>query len=118
VPQVSGNYSGTLNFVFPELNASMACPASTVVTQSGSNVNMAPIIATGQCAGMSIPIGAMDIDSNGGLGSGSGTYYDSSCGGTYSYTVGGGFYGREFRLSMSATSPTCYNFNFTSVLSR
>ena len=30
----------------------------------------------------------------------------------------GGFFGRELRFSLVATSTTCLNFNFTAVLSR
>jgi hypothetical protein len=119
MPQVGGSYSGTMTLVYPELAGSMSCPASTAVTQSGSTVNMAPIIATGQCAGISFPLGTMSIDSTGAIdgGSGSGSYVDPSCG-AYSYTASGGFFGREFRLSMNAVSATCYNYTLTWVLSR
>lgn len=119
IPTVSGNYSGTSTFSFPELHATMNCPASTVVTQSGSTVSVAPIVLTGQCGTISIPVGLATIDATGAIegGGASGTYNEPSCG-TYNYTGSGGFFGREFRLSMSASSSTCYNFNFTMVLTR
>jgi len=118
IPQVAGNYSGSGTLTFPELQTSITCPASTTVTQSGTTVNIAPIILAGQC-GTSIPLGQGTINATGALdgGSDSGTYNEPSCG-TYNYTASGGFFGRELRISMSATSSTCVNFNFTMVLSR
>lgn len=119
IPSVNGSYSGTVTLAYPELQRSLTCPASTTVTQSGSTVNIAPILLGGQCGGLSIPIGQGSIDSTGALdgGSGSGTYTEASCG-VYSYTVSGGFFGREFRASATYTSRTCYNFNFTMTLTR
>jgi hypothetical protein len=119
-PAVNGNYSGSVTVNFPELNAAVTCPASTVVTQSGSTVNVAPIVLTGQCGNLSVPLGQVTIDNTGALdGSGSsGTFFEPSCGGNYNYTGSGGFFGREFRLSMTATSAVCFNFNFTAVLTR
>jgi hypothetical protein len=67
IPTVSGKYSGSATFTFPELNASMVCPASTVVTQSGRTVNVAPIVLGGQC-GLSIPFGQATIDATGAIG--------------------------------------------------
>ena len=40
-----------------------------------------------------------------------------SCG-VYSYSGSGGFFGRDFRISLNAVSRTCYNFNMTMNLSR
>lgn len=119
IPSVNGAYSGTVTVVYPELQRSVTCPASTTVTQSGSTVNIAPIVLAGQCGGISIPIGQTTIDSTGAVdgGSGSGTYNEPSCG-VYSYSFSGGFFGREFRASANYTSRTCYNFNFTMTLSR
>lgn len=118
IPNVVGSYSGNATFTFPELRQTMTCPANTSVTQSGSTVNVAPIILNGQCGGISIPFGQATIDNTGALqGNSSGTYNDPSCG-TYSYTASGGFFSRELRISVTATSRTCYNFNFTANLSR
>ena len=118
IPNVAGNYSGSATFNFPELATTLTCPASTSVTQSGSTVNVAPIILTGQCQNISIPFGQATIDNTGNLGgSQSGSYNEPSCG-TYNYTGSGGFFGRDLRISLNATSRTCYNFNFTATLTR
>ena len=118
IPNVVGSYTGSATLTLPELQESVTCPASTSVTQSNSTVSVAPIILGGQCGNLSVPIGQASIDNTGALiGSTTGTFNDPSCG-TYNYGGSGGFFGREFRLSMSATSATCYNFNFTMVLSR
>jgi hypothetical protein len=119
IPSVAGSYSGTASFAFPELQQMFTCPATTVVTQSGSSVNLAPIILNGQCSGVSIPVGQVTIDNTGAIQSdtGRGSYTEPSCG-VYDYTGSGGFFGREFRLSMNGTSRTCYNFNFTAVLNK
>jgi hypothetical protein len=37
---------------------------------------------------------------------------DPDCG-TYNYTFNGGFFDRELRMSMRATSAVCYNFDLT-----
>jgi hypothetical protein len=119
IPSVSGSYSGSATLTLPELQVSLTCPASTAVTQSGNTVNIAPIVLKGDCGSMSIPLGSTTIDTNGAIdptGS-TGTFDDPSCG-TYKYAGSGGFFGRELRISMSATSSTCYNFNLTIVLSR
>jgi hypothetical protein len=67
---------------------------------------------------LSIPVGQATINATGALdmGSGSGTFTDPSCG-TYSYSGSGGFFGRDLRISLSATSRTCFNFNMTVTLS-
>lgn len=116
-PQVAGNYSGSVTVVYPELAVSFVCPASTAVTQSGGNVSLAPLVLSGQCGGLSIPFGSTTIDTTGSMGNVSGTTSGGSCG-TYSYTASGGFFGRELRMSMNATSNTCWNFNFSTTLTR
>jgi hypothetical protein len=117
VPQVAGSYAGSVTVSFPEIPTSVNCPATTAVTQSGLNVNVAPLILAGQCGNLSIPMGAMTIDNTGALtGTTTGTVNDTC--GVYNYTASGGFFGRELRISMNATSRTCYNFNFTAVLTR
>ena len=119
IPTVTGNYSGTTTITFPELQATVSCPTTTVVTQSGSTVSIAPLVLGGDCDGISVPLGQVRIDTTGALdgGSASGTYNEPSCG-VYSYTASGGFFGRELRISMTATSSTCLNFNFSTVLTR
>jgi hypothetical protein len=76
-------------------------------------------VLAGDCGNVSIPLGQATIDQTGAIngGSATGTNTDPSCG-TYNYTASGGFFGKEFRLSMSATSSTCLNFNFTMTLTR
>jgi hypothetical protein len=119
IPTVAGSYSGTATFTFPEVPSTVNCPASTTITQSGATVNIAPIVLAGDCGNVSIPLGQATIDQTGAIngGSATGTNTDPSCG-TYNYTASGGFFGKEFRLSMSATSSTCLNFNFTMTLTR
>lgn len=118
IPNVIGSYAGSMTLVRPEVQSSLTCPASTTVTQSGSTVTIAPIVLGGVCGVLSIPVGQAVIDTTGAItGSNTGTFFEPTCGG-YSYTASGGFFGRELRLSMSATSATCLNFNFTAVLSR
>jgi hypothetical protein len=111
-PSVAGNYSGTTTIVAPELGESLVCPTTTSVTQSGSSVNIAPLVLGGDCGGQSIPVGPMTIDANGSLGAGSGTYTEPSCG-TYDYTASGGFFDRTLQMSIIATSATCFNLNMT-----
>jgi large exoprotein involved in heme utilization and adhesion len=117
-PAVSGGYAGNGTLVAPQLAARVTCPASTSVTQSGKTVSIAPIVLTGECGSISIPVGQVAIDATGAIdGSASGSFNEPGCG-TYHYVGSGGFFGREFRISMSATSSSCENFNFTAVLSR
>jgi hypothetical protein len=75
------------------------------------------LILRGQCGTYSIPLGSTTIDATGNIGSETGTFSDPSCG-TYNYSASGGFFGKDLRLSVSASSPTCYNFNFTATLTR
>src|SRR5687767_12644968 len=81
-PTVAGNYSGNLSFVFPELQTTANCPATTTITQTEGRVSIAPIIATGACGGQSIPFGAFNIDTNGAIegGSATGSFNEPSCG--------------------------------------
>ena len=114
IPNVTGNYAGATTMTFPELGRSLTCPTTTSVTQSGATVNIAPLILSGSCANLSLPLGQARIDATGAIdfGGGAGTYTDPSCG-TYSYAGSGGFFGRDLRISLSATSRTCFNFNMT-----
>ena len=117
-PSVAGSYTGTTTLVFPELNQSVSCPTSTSVTQSGGSSNMAPLVLGGACGTLSIPVGAGTIDTLGALqGSTSGSYNEPSCG-IYNWTGSGGLFGRDLRMSINATSSTCFNFNMTMNLSR
>ena len=117
-PSVAGTYAGTTTMAFPELNQSISCPTTTSVTQSGGSINMAPLVLTGACGNLSMPVGSGTIDTLGALqGSTSGSINEPSCG-IYNWTGSGGFFGRDLRMSINATSSTCYNFNMTINLSR
>lgn len=116
-PAVAGSYAGTTTVVFPELDVTITCPTTTTVTQTNANLSIAPFVLTGACGTLSVPIGAVKIDSNGSLEGGSGNYTDPSCG-VYNYVASGGFFGRELRMSVVATSSTCFNFNMTITLTR
>ncbi len=118
-PQVSGNYSGSITLTFPEVPLTLTCPATTVIAQSGSSVSIAPLLLSGACAGVldSLPLGTVTIDTNGAITDDGMDTYTEDCG-TYNATGSGGFFGRELRFSLVATSTTCLNFNFTAVLSR
>ena len=115
IPDVTGNYSGNTTIAFPDLGQSVTCPTSTSVTQSGTTISIAPLAMTGSCGTMSIPVGQATIDATGAMPRESGTFNDASCG-TYNYTVSGGFSGRDFRLSLNATSQTCFNLNMAIAL--
>lgn len=118
-PQVSGSYAGTVTVNLPEVQQSRTCPANTSVTQSGTAINIAPIVLTGTCGNLSVPMGPATIDTTGAItGQNTGTFFEPTCGGNYSVVASGGFFGRELRLSMSASSAVCLNFNFTAVLTR
>jgi hypothetical protein len=70
IPNVAGNYVGTVSFAFPELAQTVACTTTTSVTQaSGSgNINVAPLLLAGTCAQVglsSLPMGPMTIDTTG-----------------------------------------------------
>ena len=93
-PQVSGNYAGTITFTLPELGQSASCPATTVVTQAGSSVSIAPILLSGGCAGIidSLPLGTVTITQNGAFDeAGNESFTDPSCG-VYTGTGSGGFF--------------------------
>src|SRR5687767_9417662 len=64
-----------------------------------------------------LKLGQGSIDATGAIDGGSlvTTYDEPSCG-TYSMAISGGFFGRDLRISVAATSRTCYNFNFTATL--
>jgi hypothetical protein len=117
IPNVVGNYSGNTNLVFPEIPQTLSCPTTTSVTQSGGTVNIAPLQWGGVCGGVSVPLGQFSIDNTGNLLGQSQSTYRDTCG-VYNVTASGGFFGRELRMSISATSTTCYNMNITINLSR
>jgi hypothetical protein len=118
IPSVVGNYTGNTVLTLPELGQSVTCPTTTSVTQSGTTVNIAPLVLSGECGNLSLPLGQATIDNTGAIqGQSSGTYDEPSCG-RYNYTSSGGFFGRDLRLAVNATSSTCYNINMTITLSR
>ena len=118
IPNVTGNYSGAMSIFFPELGDRISCPTTTTVTQNGGTVTFSPMQLSGQCQGMSVPLGQTTIDATGALPGESGSYHDSSCGGVYNYTASGGFFGRELRWSAIYISSVCYNMNVSINLSR
>src|SRR5215510_14906771 len=113
-PNVAGNYSGSTTVSLPELGQSVVCPTTTSITQSGNTISIAPIVLAGACGNMSVPFGQLSIDATGALGQATTTYTDSC--GVYTVSASGGFFGRDLRISMSATSRTCYNINMTMTL--
>ena len=117
IPNVTGNYSGVTTVVFPELSTSASCPTTTTVTQSGGTVNFAPLVLGGQCANQSIPMGQVSIDATGAILGRSSATQREECG-LYNISGSGGFFGRELRISINATSTTCWNMNMTINLSR
>lgn len=119
IPDVTGNYSGTTTFSFPELATTLSCATNTSVTQSGSSVSIAPLQLGGSCAtnGLSsLPVGSTTIDNTGAFGNESGSTTEAC--GVYNWTGSGGFFGRDLRLSLVYTSRTCYDMNVTINLSR
>jgi len=117
-PNVVGDYSGSTVINVPELGQQITCPTTTKVTQSGTTVNIAPLVLGGQCDNISIPLEQVTIDNTGAIqGQNSGSFDEESCG-RYTYTGSGGFFGREFRLSLNMTSSSCPNLNLTMTLSR
>ena len=112
-PGVAGSYSGTTVMTFPELSETVSCPTTTSVTQSEAQVTIAPFVLTGACGGLSVPFGTALIDGQGAfVAASSGTFNDPECG-AYNYTFSGGFFDREMRMTMRATSSVCYNFDLT-----
>jgi hypothetical protein len=115
IPQVAGNYGGTVTFTFPGVGT-VSCVATTSVTQSGSEVNVAPI-AMGSPCNLSIPVGTATIDATGAFqGSTSGTVPETC--GVYNMVGSGGFFGNQLQFSIIASSNTCVNFTFAATLNR
>lgn len=128
IPNVTGNYSGTVTITYQLTGGQISCPATTSVTQSGANVTLAPLTMAGACpsAGLSsFPVGDFTITNTGSLGTQSGTnLFVASCNGFYSYSASGGFFGStlQFTFIYTATSGGCVsqvgNFTFAGNLSR
>jgi len=118
IPTVAGNYAGTITLAFPDKGTSMTCSATTSATQSGSTVNITPIVLGGLCNGINIPIGTVIIDDTGDIpATVSGSTTNPDCG-TYNYTVIGGFDGTDLELSATFNSTTCDDAILTLVLTR
>ena len=117
-PSVAGNYSGATTMTFPEVNETVTCPTTTSVTQSGTTVSIAPLVLTGACTGFSILFGSVTINETGAFPAMPPTTVNEPSCGTYNVVGSGGFFGRELRLSITATSATCFNFNMTVSVSR
>ena len=121
-PSVAGNYAGTTTITFPEVNQTLSCPTTTSVAQTAGtgSVSIAPLQLGGGCAAAgltSLPVGSVTIDRTGAFPNENGTTSGGSCG-TYDYVASGGFFGRDFRISMVHSSPTCLDFNTTINLTR
>ena len=103
------------------LNAPYGVGLASELTARGASTTevIAPLLLSGACAGVldSFPLGTVTIDTNGAITDDGMDIYTEDCG-TYNATGSGGFFGRELRFSLVATSTTCFNFNFTAVLSR
>jgi hypothetical protein len=119
-PMVAGNYSGSITITYQLLAASLNCPATTTITQSGANVSIAPLAMTGPCTNVfpSLPMGDMTINTSGSLGSATVNNISvASCNGSYNAAASGGFFGSslQFSLAYTAASGGCVNQvgNFT-----
>jgi hypothetical protein len=125
-PAVAGNYSGTATFNLITLGASLNCPASTTVTQSGASVTLAALALSGSCASLgSLPLGSFTISTTGALVPLSQNNVPiADCNGTYNATASGGFSGStlQFAFAFTAVSGGCVgqpgNFNFSGTLTK
>ena len=118
IPSVAGTYSGSTLMAFPELAVQVTCPTTTTVTQAGATANIAPLVLSGECGNLSIPMGQVTIDTTGAINGGSTSYtFDQACGRSNA-VASGGFFGREMRISINSTSTTCYNLNMTITIRR
>jgi hypothetical protein len=103
---------------FAELGFGTRCAASTVVSQSGPVVTIAPIALGSECGGGSIPVGSATVDSAGRLRAGTNaTFTEPGCP-TYTVSGTGQFSGRELRLSLVATSARCWSLDLDARLTR
>jgi hypothetical protein len=110
IPTVSGNYAGTATVQFPEAHATLTCPATATVTQSGSTVNIGTITNAGNC-GFLLKLNAVTIDTSGSFPSGNSSYVDTC--GTYNYSYSGVFGSNSLVLNISASSNYCLNYNYS-----
>jgi len=128
-PNVVGNYSGNITITYQLIGRSISCPASTTVTQSGSNVTLSPMQVGGVCpsAGLtSIPGGDFTITNTGSMGSQSvNNIFIPACNGYYNATASGGFFANTLQFTFLytvASGQTCLsqlgNFTFAGTLSR
>jgi hypothetical protein len=122
VPQVAGNYSGTVTFLSPYSGDLYSCPVTASVTQSGFRVNLGTLMEGGSppLCGWSIQIGQRIVDVTGAFSLDISVFTDPPdvCG-PYTTASTAGFVGRELRISATATSstPIC-SVTMTAVLSR
>ncbi|HZT76418.1 MAG TPA: hypothetical protein VFA27_07160 [Vicinamibacterales bacterium] len=128
-PNVSGNYSGTITITYQLIGRSITCPASTIVTQSGSTVTLSPLTISGACPSIgiaSLPGGDFNITNTGSLGSQSqNNIYMALCNGYYNASASGGFFGSTLQFTFIytvASGSACVsqvgNFTFAGTLSR
>ena len=117
-PSVAGTYTGTATFLTTAGN--VTCAANTAVSQAGRSVNLAAIQLGSECGVGTIPGGQFTISTTGALDIASTTFFDPGCDGTYSIAGSGGFFDREFRLTLTYTSsaPRCILRSFTTTMTR
>lgn len=117
-PSVAGTYTGTATFLTTAGN--VTCASNTAVSQAGRSVNLAAIQLGPECGVGTIPGGQFTISTTGALEIGSTTVFDNGCEGTYAVTGSGGFFDREFRLTLTYTSstPRCILRSFTTTMTR
>ena len=110
-------YNGTATKAVPQLQQSMTCPTSTMVSQNGNTLTVAPLILAGECHNLLMPVGEMTLDSTGAITSSNSGSFIVSCG-TYTYTATGALVGDRLRLSIDAISEACPAFSMIAELSR
>lgn len=129
IPNVMGNYSGSITITYQLFGSSISCPATTTVNESGTNVTLSPLQLGGVCpsAGLaSLPAGDFTISSTGSLGTQTvNNIYIPSCNGYYDGSASGGFFGSTLQFTFTytvASGATCVNqvgnFTFAATLNR
>jgi hypothetical protein len=129
IPNVTGNYSGSITINYQLIGRSISCPSTTTVTQSSANVTLSPLMLGGVCPGVglaSLPLGDFTITNTGSLGTQTvNNFYMATCNGYYNASASGGFFGTTLQFSLLytvASGATCVNqlgnFTFSGTLNR
>ncbi len=131
-PDIAGTYTGfatiefvsTVNGITWGTDLSLTCPATVVAKQSGGTVDLEPMLLSGSCGMITLPLSRASIDESGTIQSGAaGGFNEPGCG-TYLYQpTAAGFYvsgqwGRELRMKLAATSEFCMDFTLFAALHR